>query len=146
MEASLFKVFFFIYVCLQVSWLQLLNSPYSHVNTVKPLLPFLFFYQVKCSYGNTVMLCLLNCIYFCIYLLQLCAFFYNQRLSKKYIHIAQMIALSFFCFFFDPSLPWKICAWEIIATFKMSIINIYLFTERDSQGDDVLFGTCVQQN
>lgn len=36
-----------------------------------------------------------------------------------------------FLLFFDASLQWKICASEILATFKMSIINIYLFTERD---------------
>lgn len=137
--------FCFFNVRLQVSWLQLPNSPHSHVNSIKPLLPFLFFYQVKCSYDNTEMLCLLNCIYIYIYLLHLCAFFTTKDCPKKDINVAQMI--SFFCLFlFDPSLQWKICASEILATFKMSIVNIYLFTERESQGHDVLFGRCVQQN
>lgn len=134
---------FFFNVRLQVSWLQLPNSPHSHVNTIKPLLPFLFFYQVKCSYDNTEMLCLLNCIYIYIYLFHLCAFFTTKDCPKKTLMLHRW---SRFFFFLDPSLQWKICASEILATFKMSIVNIYLFTERESQGHDVLFGTCVQQN
>lgn len=122
--------FFFFYVRLQVSWLQLPNSPHSHINTIKPLLPFLFFYQVKCSYDNTEMLCLLNCIYIYIYLLHLCAFFTTRHCPQKDIIVAQIIAF----LFFDPSLQWKIYASEILATFKMSIVNIYLFTENEIRG------------
>lgn len=124
------RVLFFFNVRLQVSWLQLPNSPHSHINTIKPLLPFLFFYQVKCSYDNTEMLCLLNCIYIYIYLLHLCAFFTTRHCPQKDIIVAQMIAF----LFFDPSLQWKIYASEILATFKMSIVNIYLFTENEIRG------------
>lgn len=36
---------------------------------------------------------------------------------------------------------WPICASEFLVTFKMPMVNIYLFTERESQGHKVLFGT-----
>lgn len=90
---------FFFYVRLQVSWLQLPNSPHSHVNTIKPLLPFLFFYQVKCSYDNTERLCLLNCIYIYIYLFHLCAFFTTKDCPKKTLTLHRW---SRFFFFFWP--------------------------------------------
>lgn len=88
--------FFFFNVRLQVSWLQLLNSPHSHVNSIKPLLLFLFFYQVKCSYDNTEVLCLLNCIYIYIYLLHLCAFFTTKDCPKKTLTLHKW---SLFCYF-----------------------------------------------
>lgn len=68
---------------------------------------------------------LINCIY--IYIcLHLCAFFLLPKIVKKDINVAQMIMFFFFVLLICNG---KSSPSEILATFKMSIVNIYLFTE-----------------
>lgn len=71
---------YYIYVCEWAGCSCL--TPLTPINTIKPPFAFLLIYQVKCSYDNLKMLCLLNCIYIYIYFLHICAFFFYQKFSK----------------------------------------------------------------
>lgn len=127
---------YILYICLQVSWLQLPDSPHPHVNAIKPPFAFLLICQVKCSYDNLKMLCLLNCIYIYIYFLHICAFFFLPKIL--HIKVAQLMIAFFFSI-----LP--ICALEILVTFKMPLGNIYLFTKRESQGHHFEWYRCTTE-